>query len=256
MLLTIDIGNSNIVFGGFRGSDLDQFFRVKTRKNLADPEWECFLHKQFIDNNIQPTNVLKAVISSVVPDKNNALINTLKTSLHINDPYIVTHNSHFHIKCPIENKETLGIDRMVNVAAAHEKYHTDLIIVDVGTATTFDVIKDNVFIGGVIVPGPQTLKKSLLQNTAQLTELNIHLEKPSKIVGHNTKESIQSGLYHGYIGLIENILAKITAEQKTDFVVVFTGGAAPLFLQELSHSYLHEPHLTLDGLRLVYEWNT
>ncbi|MBU0507006.1 MAG: type III pantothenate kinase [bacterium] len=256
MLLTIDIGNSNIVFGGFMGDSLDLFFRIKTRKELSKTEWAHHILKAFQEHKVKPNLVDNVIIASVVPEKQAALSEIIQEHLSVSKPYIVTYKSDFHITLAIEKLQTLGIDRAVNAAAAFEKYKANLIIVDVGTATTFDIVKDKTYIGGLIVPGPQTMKTALIQSASQLEKLNLHLEKPKNIIGKNTKDSIQSGLFYGYIGLIENILKNIIHEQKTDFIIVFTGGAAPLFIHEISHPCLHEPHLTLKGLKLVSDWNT
>lgn len=273
MLLAIDVGNSNIVIGAFRTRAVsgankhkksrDSFtYRLQTCPELDLSDWQTYLRQEFQKCRIKLGDVSAAVISSVVPRLNEPLRNILNTGLGIQNPYFVTHKSDCHLLIDVDKPEQVGTDRLVTAAAAFEKYKTDLIVIDLGTATTFDCILTTAqspsrpvasYIGGIIAPGLQTSAWALFQRAAQLFEVPI--VKPKTVVGRNTRACIQSGLYWAHLDMIDSLVRRIQKELGRKMTVVATGGLASLFVKESETIEYHEKDLILDGLRLVHAWN-
>ena len=235
MLLAIDIGNSNIVVALFSDNKLESSWRLPTHKTLDSDE----LFKT------DTGKINKVVFASVVPDMDNVLIKTCQEKLDIT-PYKVTHESKLNITLDIDSPEKAGTDRILNAAAAYEKYKEDLIV-DI-------VLKEGKFIGGMIVPGLVTAADNLFKNASKLTK--IELEKPAHVIGRNTKDALNSGLYFGYLGLLESLIKRAEKETDRKLTIVLTGGLAPLFVEEFEKQTHHEPNLTLQGLNLISQWNS
>lgn len=225
MLLAIDIGNTNIVCGLFDGDTLQKTWRQKTSLPFLCDE-------QGIDD---------VIVSSVVPDKNQEISDFFegKITFVTNDNAGVTVN--------LDNPEEVGADRLVNAVAVNALYNKPAIIVDFGTATTFDVVDgQGAYHGGIIAPGINLSLKALGDAAANLPVLKV--EKPPQVVGKNTVDAMQSGVYWGYIGLIEGNIKRIQEEIGEDCTVIATGGLAPLFAEGTDMLPIIDPDLTLKGL--------
>ncbi len=242
MLLAIDIGNTLTKFGVFNADKLIKKFTILTiRSNSADN-----LSNQLASNLSFPINT--AIISSVVPELQESYKQLIK-QLSGNLPTFVTHNFGFEIV--YENPETLGIDRAIAAFAASEKYGKPCVVCDFGTATTIDVVdSDGKFIGGIIVSGIGLLADSLASRTSKLPK--IELKKPEKVIGNSTVSAIQSGIYFGYISLVEGIIEKIFAESGERFNVVATGGYAKLISDGTDKINILDENLLLEGLQMIH----
>ncbi|MBF0105993.1 MAG: type III pantothenate kinase [Deltaproteobacteria bacterium] len=254
MLLTVDIGNTNVVIGCYRDKRLYKSHRFDTRKNLKANEWRKYFVKQFNDHmGAAPREIKQICVSSVVP-KINKKFSTLCERYFRTAPFFVSHQCKLGMAIAVEHPGKVGVDRLVNTAAAYAKYKTDLIVVDMGTATTIDVvIKPGVFIGGIIFPGPALSLQSLYDKASQLPLVPI--KKTESIIGKNTAACIQSGIYHGYIGMFEGVIAKMKTELKKEMTVVATGGLSVLFAKATQTINHFEADLTIEGLRMIHEWN-
>lgn len=248
MLLAIDIGNTSITFGLFEGKRLTRHWRLSTR--LAGPKNT----KRSISRNIpgRERKVEGVCISSVVPRLNPIMKNTLKKSFCCPVFFVSSKNS--GIKIRNYNPLEVGADRLVNAVAGLKKYGKPLIVVDFGTATTFDYVnKKGEYAGGAISPGIELANRALFEMTAKLPLVKIR--KPGRVLGQKTKESMQSGLFHGYVGLIDHLVNEIKKETRSAPKVIATGGLASLISPFTKTIRKVEPDLTLQGLRIIWEKN-
>ena len=253
MLLTIDIGNTNIAIGIFQGNDLLYHWRLSTNKLKTSYEYGIDIYNLFFYSNILKENIKGIIISSVVPSLQDEFEKMCKNFFNIN-PVIVGPGIKTGISIKIENPKELGADRVVNAVAAFYKYKTSCIIVDFGTATTFDYVSEKgEYQGGLIAPGLFISLSALAEKTSKLPFVDIH--KPSKIVATNTVEAIQSGIYYGYIGLVKEIIKRIKEEKSITSIVIATGGISNLISKEIKEIDKIEPYLTLEGLKILYEKN-
>jgi len=235
MFLAIDVGNTNIVFGVFDGEDLIQKERVGTRENVS---LDLILH--------DPKFVL---VSSVVPDVEEGIRAACVERWGIAPVFVSAGNVGIAVTTSVPEK--VGADRLVNAVGVAHLYQAPAIVIDFGTATTFDVIRaDGAYTGGVIAPGVKLSLKALEEAAAQLP--TIEIEKPPSVIGTNTVSSMQSGLYYGYIGLVEKIVAEITAEMggEKPFVLA-TGGLASFFAEDCAVIDAVDGDLTLKGLQIL-----
>ncbi|BAI81021.1 type III pantothenate kinase [Deferribacter desulfuricans SSM1] len=256
MILAIDIGNTNIVLGVFKDETLIANFRLATDHFKTTDEYASIIMLLMEKNNIDIKGVRGVIISSVVP----SLIYTFSKLCrkYINsEPIVVGPGVKTGVKIHIDNPREVGADRIVNAAAAINKYGAPVIVVDFGTATTFDVVdKNSCYVGGLICPGIKLSIKALHTGTAKLPEVEI--EKPDRVVGTNTIRSIQSGIYYGYLSMVDGIIEKIIDELGCDIKnlsVITTGGLGSIFVRESKYLKVYEPNLTLEGLRIIYEKN-
>lgn len=254
MTLAIDIGNTNIVLGVFDGKKLINYFRLSTRQNLTVDETGFLLTASFERMNVKPDDISLVVIGSVVPP----LTGTFETVVRKYpdcDVIVVSHHVNLPIKIAINQPDQLGADRIANAAAGYHKFGGPVIIVDFGTATTFDVVDDKgAYIGGIIIPGPETSMAELAKKAARLFEVRI--EPPETVVGKSTAAALKSGLFYGTVGQVDYIIDKILDETGFDKCsIVATGGFAPSIQEHSRHVKLIEPTLTLEGLRLIAENN-
>ncbi len=252
MLLAIDIGNTNIVLGLFEGKKLLHQWRLLSDRNKLTDDFAVDIIELLVTFKIDPTQINGCIIGSVVPDLTEKVKDAI-AKFFSGKIKIAGKDATLAIETDLENKAEIGCDRLINSIAAYQEFGGNLIIIDFGTATTFDVVGDNgQYLGGVIAPGINLSLKALHDMTAKLPKIEI--KKQENVIGKNTKEAMNSGVYFGYISLIEGLIAKIEKELGVKTTVILTGGLASLFKDELNIKHCYE-NLTLDGLRLVYEDN-
>ncbi len=245
-LLAIDVGNSNTVLGLFEGKKLKKKWRIPSRPE-ALTRW-VKKHRGKIDG---------IIISSVVPSLKPFLKNVGK-KLGQTHPLFVAAHLKMPIKLKVKNPKSIGADRLVNAVAAYSRLKKDLLIIDLGTATTCDVVtSQGEFLGGAITPGIKTMASALAEKCARLPAVKIG--RPRSAIGRDTQGAIQSGIFFGYAGLVKGLIEKISEDYGSPLTLVVTGGLAPLVPLMLPPSLLQKgqikPDLTLTGLHLLYEWN-
>jgi type III pantothenate kinase len=254
MLLTLDVGNTNTVLGVFRGKELVANWRLSTARDQTIDEYGILTRDLFTLANLEPREIGGVIISSVVPQLNSRLAGMAeryfsKKALFV-EPGIKT-----GMPVQYDNPSEVGADRVVNGVAAFEKYGGPCVVVDFGTATTFDAVSaKGEYLGGVIAPGIGISADALFERTARLPRVDIR--EPARVIGTNTVGSIQSGLYYGYLGLVDSILERVLAELGAGTKVVATGGLAPLMSKGSKYITAVDDLLTLDGLRIIWERNT
>lgn len=256
MLLVIDVGNTNIVFGIYKNDKLLDDWRISTVRNRTIDEYGLIFEQILNYNGLSSKNIKNIVISSVVP----TLMDTL--SLMCNryfkiKPIVVGPGVKTGMNIKYDNPKEVGADRIVNGVAGYEQYGGPLIIVDFGTAITFDAIsKQGDYLGGVITPGIKISSEALFEKTAKLPK--VEMKMPDEIIGKNTVNSIQSGLSYGYIGLVDYIISKMIKEVSPygeKVKVIATGGFAELVAENSIYIEKVDQLLTLIGLRIIYERN-
>jgi type III pantothenate kinase len=251
MLLTIDIGNTEITLGLFQGEDLQAHWRLTTNPDRTPDEWGIAMGGFLIQAGHSPNEVRAVCLASVAPSVTQSVVEGIASATGCTG-VAVDARSPLPVKLDVDEPLTVGADRIVNALAAVELYRSDTIVVDFGTATTFDcVTADCRFIGGVIMPGLRTAADQLTRRTAKLpaTELRV----PSRIIGRRTEECIQAGVLYGTADAVDGIVNRIKAEwpNKGPVRVVATGGLATSVIPITKTIELAEPHLTLQGLRLA-----
>ena len=252
MLLAIDAGNSNITLGVFEGEKLSAHGRLITDTARSD-DYGSDLRNFFADSALDPQKLDAVVIASVVPALNPAL--TRATEVHFKvTPMFVDHTRQTGLQIVYDRPADLGPDRIVDAVAAVEKYGAPCIVVDFGTATTFNVVNPaREFIGGAISPGVMTCAEALFARAAKLPR--VEFTQPEKAIGSSTVSAMQSGLYYGYAGLVDAMIARMIDELGTAPRVIATGGLAHLVAPAARSIEVVDDTLTLEGLRLVYERN-
>ena len=257
MILVVDVGNTNIVLGLYKGSENIAGWRISTDAKKTSDEYSIQVMQLFHQSGLNPKEVEGIIVSSVVPNIMHSLENMIKKSFEIN-PIIVGPGVKTGINIKYDNPKEVGADRIVNAVAAHDKYNKDLIIIDFGTATTFcSLTKEANYLGGCITPGIRIASDALFDRAAKLPR--VELETPKNLICKNTISSMQAGIIYGYIGQVEYIVRKMKDEMK-DFgceepLVVATGGLANLIARETDVIDKVDSSLTLEGLRIIYEKN-
>lgn len=253
MLLTIDIGNTNVTYGVFEGEQLRATWRMATNVNQMADEYAALLLNLLNHNDIAISDIKNITICSVVPPLTTAFTDLSERYFHIT-PLMIGAGVKTGVRIRFDNPREVGPDRIANAAAAHHLYTGPVIVVDMGTATTFDTVsREGDWIGGAVAPGIAVAAEALFARTATLPR--VELVHPKQAIGTNTISAMQSGIVFGYVGLIEGIVARIQQELEEKAIVIATGGYASLMAGETSIIKAVNPDLTLIGLRLIYEMN-
>lgn len=257
MVLVIDVGNTNIVLGVYKGEQLIGDWRLSTDSKKTADEFGIQFTQLFINSGLKTTGVEGVIISSVVPNIMYSLEHMIRKYFNIS-PLVVGPGVKTGINIKYDNPREVGADRIVNAVAAHELFRRPLIIIDFGTATTFCAVRENGdYLGGTICPGIKISSEALFDKAAKLP--HIELEKPPCVICKNTVNSMQSGIIYGYIGQVDYIVTKMKKEMtelgEKEPYVICTGGLAKLISEDSKCVDRIEPFLTLEGLRIIYEKN-
>ena len=253
MLLAIDAGNTNIKLGLFQGPELSANWRLTSDRQRSAEEYGSELRGLFDSAGINVADVEAVIIASVVPQLNDTLKLTSESDLQLT-PVFVDHTTKTGLKILYDQPAELGVDRIVSAVAAVEKYGAPCIVVDFGTATTFNAINSRrEYLGGIIAPGIMTSAEALFSRAAKLPRVSI--ERPKNLIGRSTVEAMQSGIFYGYGNLVDGLLDDMLQAMQETPKVIATGGLARVIGEALHSIYEFDPNLTLDGLRIVYEIN-
>ncbi len=254
MLLAIDVGNTNVVFGIFEGKEIVSHWRIGTDKAKTSDEYGILFRNLLEVKGISLKLIKGAAISCVVPPLLGTLNYMLKSYFNVN-PLIIEPGVKTGMPILYKNPQEVGADRIVNAVAAFDEYKKSVIIVDFGTATTFDCISEKgEYLGGAIAPGLIISAEALFEAASKLPKVEVI--RPKTVIGRTTVNSIQSGLVYGYAGLVDGIVERIQKEMGTNPRVIATGGLANLITPESRTIEGVDEFLTLKGLRLIYEWNS
>ncbi|MCM3786516.1 type III pantothenate kinase [Neobacillus mesonae] len=253
MILVVDVGNSNIVLGIYKRRELLHHFRISTSRQSTTDEYGVLIHNLFRMSGISASDIEGVIISSVVPPLVNVL-EEMCVKYVGKKPLLVGPGIKTGLNLRYENPREVGADRIVNAVAAIDRYQCPLVVVDFGTATTFDCIDaEGNYLGGAIVPGIGISTEALYQRASKLPR--IELEKPKKVIGRNTVHAMQAGIIFGYAGQVDGIVERIKEEMEAEPKVIATGGLAELIASETKTIEEVCPMLTLEGLRIIYERN-
>ena len=251
MLLVIDIGNTNTSLGVFDGENLVANWRLTTARERTGDEWGVHTRNLFALAGVDFKSIDAIAIASVVPPLNFTLKRMAEVYFRVT-PLFVDHTIETGVPILYQPPSDVGADRIVDAVAAIHKYGAPCIVVDFGTATTFDAINaTGEYLGGVITPGITISSDALFERAAKLPRVEI--KRPEKVIGSATVEAMQSGLYYGYVGLVDDILRRMIDELGGSPRVIATGGLAPLIAKGSRYVEIVDETLTLEGLRLVYE---
>lgn len=252
MLMTIDVGNTNITVGIFRGDHVVTSFRITTKLSRTSDEYGILLINLLEQNQVKQEEIVDAIIASVVPNVMHALEGAVIKYFNIR-PIIIEMGIKTGIRIVTENPRQIGADRIVDAAAAYELYGGPVLVLDFGTATTYDLVdKDGAFLSGVTAPGIRISAKALWEDAARLPEIEIR--KPESILAKETISSMQAGLVYGQIGQTEYIVRRMVEEADLGEVkVVATGGLGRIIASETSVIDVYDPNLTLKGMNLIYK---
>ena len=254
MILLIDVGNTNVTIGVHDGKEIVASWRMTTKRDLTSDEIGITLRSYFSLGGVSTDDIGGTIISSVVPPIMYSLIHAVKKYLG-QEPIIVTDKSKMNLEIKYDNPKEVGADRLVNAVGALKRYKAPLIIIDFGTATTFCAVSDkNEYLGGVILPGLKVSLEALVEKTSKLPKIEI--ARPDKVIGTNTVESMQSGMYYGYAGSVDNIVLKMKQSLGDDTTVIATGGLATMISKEAKTIDIIDPKLTLEGLKAIYDNET
>ena len=251
MLITVDIGNTNVVIGIYQQTKLIAHWRLSSQIARTGDECWILINSLFESHKLKINQAHGAIISSVVPNLTSTFIRVFEEYFKIT-PVVVSADLNLELKILYENPRDVGADRICNAVAGFHYYRGPLVILDFGTATTFDVVSENnEYLGGIIAPGIELTASILHQRAAKLPKVD--LQFPTRVIGRNTESSIQSGLMFGTVELINGLIARIEGELGKSVETVATGGLAKVVAPYTDRIKKIEPFLTLDGLRLIYE---
>ncbi len=252
MLLVLDVGNTNTTLGVYDQNELKHSWRLTSERQRTVDEYGIMCRTLLQLAGLDSTAITEMAISSVVPPLDFTLNKMAEVYFHIKPLFINSANAGMAVL--YDDPQEVGADRIVNAVAAFGKYGGPCIVVDFGTATTFDAIsKKGEYLGGIICPGIQISADALFQRAARLRRIEIR--HPERVIGTNTAASVQSGLYYGNIGLVDGVLEKMIAELGSDTKVVATGGLAPLIGRGSRLIEHVDGDLTLEGMRIIHELN-
>ena len=254
MLLCIDIGNTNIKYGVYNKKELVVSFRVSSRLSRTADEYGSVLVNLLQDKGVKKTDIDGVIISSVIPSLNYTICHMCEYFFNIT-PLMVGPGVKTGLNIKADNPKEVGADIIVNSVSAFTKYGGPLVVIDFGTATTFDIISaKGELLGVVIAPGIKTSLEGLVSNTAQLPM--IELDVPKTVIGKNTKSCMQAGIFFGFAGLVNNIVDNIKKELNTEEIkVIATGGLGAIIAKGVKSIDKVDRTLTLEGLRIIYELN-
>jgi type III pantothenate kinase len=250
-LLVVDVGNTNVVLGIYRDDQLVNSWRLATARDRTADEYGL-LARQLTDGAMNGA-LDGAIVGSVVPPLNGAIAEMIRQYFGV-DPMFVEPGVKTGIAIHVDNPQEVGADRIINCVAAYEAYGGPTIIVDFGTATTFDLVSKNAeYVGGVIAPGLTISAEALFARAARLPRVDI--KRPPSVIGTNTVVNMQSGIYYGYLGLVDGLLTRMKAEIDGLKRVIATGGLAVLFGEDSEHIDEVDAQLTLKGLKIIFDRN-
>jgi type III pantothenate kinase len=253
MFLAIDIGNTNVTLGVFEGEKIRWTWRLKTDVHKMPDEYAVFILNLLQIQKMTSADIKEVALCSTVPPLIPTFVELFQNYFKIN-PLVVGAGLKTGVRIRFDNPREVGPDRIVNTVAGYKLYGGPTIVVDLGTATTFDTIsKEGDFIGGAIAPGPMTAVESLFLRTSALPR--VQLVHPAKAIGTNTIAAMQSGIMFGYAGLVEGVVSRIEKELGAKATVVATGGYGAIIAKETNIFTVVNPDITLVGLRLIQEMN-
>ncbi len=250
MLLAINSGNTNIVFAVFEGEDRRGEWRAATDAKRTADEYAVWLSQLMRLEGIEAAGIDRAIIATVVPEALHSLKTLCRRYFHTEPLVVGEANVAIGVEIKVDAPDEVGADRLVNAASAHWRYGGPLIVIDFGTATTFDVVDaDGAYAGGVIAPGINLSLDALHQAAAKLPRIAV--ERPERVIGKRTIPAMRSGIFWGYVGLIEGVVSRIREEYGRPMKVIATGGLAPLFADATAAIEHLDPDLTLRGLAQI-----
>jgi type III pantothenate kinase len=254
MLLAVDCGNTNVVFALFEGGGIRARWRIVTDARRTGDEYAVWLSQLLAIEGLERSVVTAMIVSTVVPRARHNLEVLAEKYFHVTPLFAGEGAVEWGIEIDVEEPGSLGADRAVNAIAAHAKHGGDLIVVDFGTATTFDVIDFNgAYKGGIIAPGINLSLDALVSNTAKLPRIAIESPRSDSVIGRNTEDQMQIGVFWGYVAMIEGLVGRIRSEIGRPAKVVATGGLSLLF-EEHTELFDHvDPDLTIEGLAILAE---
>jgi len=254
MLLTIDIGNTNITIGLYKSQDLGPRWRLATNYEHMPDEYGLQLMGLLAHAGYRVEDISGICLASVVPPVTGKIVETCQKYLH-QEPLVVDTGVKTGVRIRYEDPRAVGADRIVDAVAVQHLYGGPACVVDFGTATTFDAItKEGDYLGGAIAPGIGIAAEALYLRTSKL--LRVDLQRPPSVIGRNTTHAMQSGLLFGYVSLVEGMVARFRKELGANMKVIATGGLAEIVTKETTVIDVLAPWLTLDGLKLIWEMNT
>jgi type III pantothenate kinase len=253
MLLAVDVGNTNIVYGLFDGERLVHQFRVESARGRTADEYAVQLRALLDMNGIAPSSVQAAIVACVVPSLTDPMVQLVQRAFS-REALVVGPGIRTGMAILIENPREVGADRIADAVAGYDRAKGGVIVVDFGTSTNFDVVTPKgEYLGGVLAPGLQISADALFARAAKLPRVEI--ARPPKVVGKNTVHAMQSGIVYGYVGLVDGIVERLLAELGFPCAVIATGGLAPLIAPLSKTIGEVDDHLTLTGLRILHERN-
>jgi type III pantothenate kinase len=254
MLLAVDCGNTNVVFALFDGREIRARWRIATDPRRTGDEYAVWLSQLLGIEGLERSVVTAMIVSTVVPRARHNLEVLAEKYFHVTPLFAGEGAAEWGIEIDVEEPNSLGADRAVNAIAAHAKHGGDLIVVDFGTATTFDVVDfHGAYKGGIIAPGINLSLDALVSNTAKLPRIAIEAPRSDSVIGRNTEDQMLIGVFWGYVAMIEGLVARMRAEIGRPAKVVATGGLSLLF-EEHTKLFDHvDPDLTLEGLAILAE---
>ncbi len=254
MILAIDIGNSQTEIGVFQKDQLYRSWRISSTGERTEDEYWIFLERYLQQAKISLRKISGVGLASVVPNKTFIFQKMCQKYLDI-DPIIVTHELNLGIKILYHDPATVGGDRICNAVAAFHEFRQAVIVVDIGTATTFDVVNGKgEYLGGIISPGVETTAWALYHRAAKLPKIS--LEFPDSVVGRTTEQSMQSGIMWGTVKIVEGLIEDIRKEIGENCRVIATGGLGKLIQAKTKNIESYHPHLVLEGLYKIYQMNS